>query len=285
MVQAQRNFQWVDQGLSKLGLAVDLDQTALPTALQGQAVTIDALMDVSLALAEVSPQWQAPPSAVTDPARHWTVEVGKLPGNPYFVSRTVVPNPTSLDLPAFLAFAVDSCMTEVALSWDVTFRSAAFSHVILRSGEVFAAGERSLAGIPWQDVAKVMRWVFAVPGLKPRELLSVYVGHGDAGSATWCYFPVRGDQFGTATGCVRARLTVPCLDRITWADDHTTSLLHYASAQLGGAMPKWFTTSAMYGRAFLKAAVAEADHLTAIADGTGTPGTALVAAIRTDGTV
>lgn len=285
MTQQPTEYAWVEAGLRQLGLELDLDPAALPAGLRGSArLTIDALMAASLALADAPPPWQGVPLKADDDVRHWQVEVGKIPGNPYFVSRTVIPDPARLDLPAFVAFAIDACMTEVAAAWDATYRIAAFCHVILRSGEVFAAGERSLDGIAWTDVAKVMRWEFAVPGLARRELVSVYVCHADSASATCCYFPVRGTVLPVTPGRVRARLTVPCLDQVTFAAGRCTSLLHYASAQLGGAMPAVLTTSGFYGRAFLHAAKAEAEHLTELADGTGKVGAALAAATRVDGT-
>ena len=156
---------------------------------------------------------------------------------------------------------------------------------MLRSGEVFAVGERSLAGIHWTDVAKVMRWEFAVPGLFRRELLSVYVSTADASSMTCCYFPVRGDAFGVPPGRVRARLTVPCLDRVEFDGDRCTALVHIASAQLGGWMPRPLTTSGGYARAFLTAARGEAQHLTPFADGAGEVGAALAANPRVDKTI
>jgi hypothetical protein len=84
---------------------------------------------------------------------------------------------------------------------------------------------------------------------------------------------------------VRARLTVPCLDRVEFDGDRCNALVHLASAQLGGWMPRALTTSGGYARAFLKAARGEAEHLMAVADGTGKVGTALAANPRVDGTI
>jgi hypothetical protein len=282
----RNDYAWVDAGLGRLGLTLDLDPSALPDRLRGgDGPGIDALMETSLAFAAATPPWASGALGVDDGSGRWRVEVGRVSGNPYFVSRTVIRDPARLDRAAFVAFAVDANMTRIAAAWDATYRSALFSHVILRSGEVFAVGERSLAGVHWTDVAKVMRWEFAVPGLFRRELLSVYVSTADAASMTCCYFPVRGEAFGVPPGRVRARLTVPCLDRVEFDGDRCTALVHLASAQLGGWMPRALTTSGGYARAFLTAARGEAEHLRAVADGTGKVGAALAANPRVDGTL
>ena len=272
-------YGWVDDGLRRLGLSFDLRANE-----HGGALRTDALLEASLALAQATP-WVGAPLGVDGGDGRWRAEVGRVAEQPYFVSRTVVRDPARLDRAGFLKFAVDEAITEVAARWDATFRGGAFAQVILRSGEVFRPGERSLAGVPWADVAKVMRWSFAAPGLGRRELLSVYVSHAAAGALTCCYFPVHGAAFPVAPGHVRARLMVPCLDRAEFDGDRCRALIHLASAHLGGLLPDALTTSRFYARTFLRAAETEAAHLTALADGRGPEGDALARARRVDGTL
>lgn len=278
-----QDFRWVDGGLAELGLALDLDDAELPVALRsGARPSVEALMPRTLALLDDASTWIADgPRATT---RSWEAAVGCLDGSAAVYERTMLRAVGALDREGFVKFAVDDAMCEVARAWDETFVHGAFTHVITRDGRCGRAGEVPLAGLRFTDVAKVMRWVFAVPGLARRELVSVYVSHADARSATCCYFPVRGPSIAPPARAERARVMAPCLDRAYFEGPRCTAFEHVASAELGGWVPPALTRSALYQRAFLSAAKGEAAHLEALFTGAGPEGAAFARIARRDGT-
>lgn len=280
------DYRWVDDGLAALGFALDLGADEVPERLRGEGPpSVAGLMRAVLTLVEGDPGWigEGPRAAAPDGA--WDAVVARLAGSPAVLERTTLRNPRSLDRDGFVKFAVDDAMLDVARAWDETFVEGRFTHTLTRDGRRGAAGEVPIAGAPFVDVAKVMRWVFAVPGLSRRELVSVYVSHADATSATCCYFPVVGAPVAPpARGLVRARLMVPCLDRAVFDGARCTEFVHIASAELGGWMPSALTTSTPYLRAFLKAARVEAGHLTRMFGGEGDEGGAFARVTRRDGT-
>lgn len=284
--ESSADYRWVDEGLDALGLALDLGADEVPERLRGNgAPTVSQLMGAVLGLVEGEPGWLGDGPRATSAEGQWDAAVGRLSGSPAVVERTILRRPKALDREGFVKFAVDDAMLDVARAWDETFVEGRFTHVMTRDGRRGGLGELSLEGMPFTDVAKVMRWVFAVPGLSRRELVSVYVSHADASSVTCCYFPVLGAPFATtARGLVRARLMVPCLDRAVFEGAGCEAFVHVASAELGGWMPSVLTTSTPYQRAFLKAARVEAAHLAALFGGVGPEGETFARIARRDGT-
>ncbi len=284
--ETAEEFRWVDDGLAALGFALDLGADEVPERLRdGTAPSVAGLMPAVLALLDGDPAWIGEGPRAASPDGAWDAVVARLPGSPAVLERTILRNPPALDRERFVKFAIDDAMLDVARAWDETFVEGRFTHVLTRDGRRGAVGEVSVAGVPFADVAKVMRWVFAVPGLSRRELVSVYVPHADARSATCCYFPVVGPPVGPPPrGLVRARLMVPCLDRAVFDGARCAEFVHVASAELGGWVPAALTTSTPYLRAFLKAARVEAGHLERLFGGAGEEGAAFARIPRRDGT-
>lgn len=278
------DFRWVDDGLGRLGLALDVDPRDLPSALRGAAPTVTRLMRGTLAMIDDAPLWASATKRASAPSGAWEASVGRLDGGPAVYERTVLRATGRLDRAGFAKFAIDDAMLDVAHAWDETFVEGAFTHVLTRDGRSGRIGDVPFAGLAVGDVAKVMRWIFAVPGMARRELVSVYVPHDDARASTCCYFPVRGPSVPAPVRAVRARLRVPCLDRALFDGARCTAMEHFASADLGGWMPSAFTRSGLYARAFLSAAKVEADHLEALFSGAGREGEAFARIARRDGT-
>jgi len=275
-------YTWVDEGLARLGLTLDLRDDERPPDADAGPLTVDSLMRSTFALLA------APERLVVQQAAKgagWTAEVGRVAGTPMLVERTVLPGPTAFDRAAFARFSIDDAMTELARAWDETFRAGAFTHIVLRTGEAFEAGARSLAGEPFAGVAKVMRWTYRVPTMTDRELVTLYVPHQDADSMTAVYLPVRGAKPLPMPRTVRSRVLVPCLDRAIFDGERVCEFIHYASADLGGAFPGFVARSAFFRSVFLSTARAEAGHLRAVLDGTGVVGQIAATTPSRDGLV
>jgi hypothetical protein len=279
------SFSWVDRGLAKLGLTIDLAPGEVPERFGPGAPTVDLLARGAISLADTE-GWLSVKRTAADSSGRFRSSVGTLKGHPGLVARTTFVGSARLDRARFATFAVDDAMIDVARVWDETFVEARFTHVILRSGEAFASGDRALAGAPLADVAKVMRWVFAVPGMARRELVSVYVPHVAPGAITCAYLPVRGDLFPTARGArlVRARLLAPCFDHAVFDGDRCTTLVHTMGASIGGWVPQWLTTTAFWAKTFQDAMKKEAAHLAALLSHEGREGAAFARIERRDGT-
>lgn len=278
------DYRWVEDGLATLGLTLDLTADELPYRYRGAAsLSVQRLVTTTVGLFGDDSEWLTQTRHLADPAGRWRAVAGRLTGSATVVERTTIMAPAALTRDRFVTFAVDDAMLDAAKVWDTTFVSGAFTHVIHRGGEVHRAGERSLAGASATDVAKVMRWIFRVPGLTNRELVSVYVTHGDERSMTCCYLPVRGPALAEGPSAVRARLLLPCADHARFDGERCTSFVHVAAAALGGRVPRALNTSGLYKRAFLGAAKGEADLLTSLFSGDGPEGRAFVQLSASDG--
>jgi hypothetical protein len=272
-----QDYHWVDEGLKLLNLEIDLKPKELPMICrrrggQDGKITIDDLMKVvpncffsdnnSLLLDSIQKQ---------NVEHSWSVTIGKYNGNPTVTDVSIIDNLTGFRRDDFLKFVVDDAMIDVAKLWDDTFVSGQFSHIIAKDGKVYDKNKPEydphvLLQYAAQDIAKIMTWKFAVPGLSQREICSVYVTKMEADAIYTCYFPVRGKLLPEPnillSQFVRGKLMVPCLDRIIFDSSTGTSRFeHYATASLQGWMPMFVLNSSLGKAKFLESSCLEVEHL------------------------
>jgi len=266
-------FAWVDAGLKTLGLELDLHHGEIPLFCRPgpkDPITVAALMS------KANDLFTAPLHDVLSKARgavketeeeakipgKWAVDIGTYEGGSLVTFRSVMSELPGITRDDFLKLVVDDAFLEVAKLWDQTFVEGKFTHIITKDGRVFENdGKQSVEGMPAQDVAKIMRWVFKADGLSKREIVSVYVtALEDKYVHSW-YFPVKGEMFHKVShGCVRGRLMVPCLDRgIFGPDGNIVTFEHTGTASLGGWIPA-FVVGSLGKRKLLDATVSEARH-------------------------
>ena len=281
------DYSWVDTGLAQLGFALDLSPKDLPIPCrpaQNEPISVRGLMST---LDEIIGKELLSVMSIKNAQDKWSAEIGSLPGAPVVTQRTIVDGLSKVDREDYLKLFVDDTMTEVAKAWDSTFREGSFEYIITNDGKAFKNGAESIQGLPSQNVAKIMRWIFEAPGFAKREIVSVYVTRTTEDSILTVYFPVRGDKLPVqqpGTGLVRGRLMVPCFDRAVFHGDGTSRLEHYATAVMNGWMPSFIMNTYFAKKKMLDGAREEAKHFVELLSKKGAAGGKFASIQRRDQT-
>jgi len=283
------DWTWVDAGLSQLGLKLDLTAAEVPLVArptyEDAVITVDRVMKALPAIYEMDLKGEQLKSTQDN----WSVEVSTIPGNKVVSCKTLCNHVKGFDKDDFLKLAVDDAMIQITSLWDETFVQGSFTHIITKDGRAFANGTDSVAGLPAQDVAKIMCWVFRIPGMPVasyRQIVSVYVTYVDKSSIFATYLPVQGDLFPIPKGnkIVRAKLLVPCVDRAIYEEDGTMCFEHYITATMKGWFPNAMVNSYVGRRKMLTNAREEARSFLNLFIKSGWIGEAFNKVQRKDGT-
>lgn len=278
------NYAWVDDGLAKLGFTLDAKASELPTVVRpekGRPLSVASTMD---SMAALFASKLSVTNENSNPDANWSVNVGFYDGGAVATERTIISSIRDVSTEDYMKLFIDESMLEIAKLWDATYVEGGFQFIITKDGRAFKVDEDSFAGLPVQDVAKIMRWVFAAPGVAKREIVSVYVTSLTKDEMCVAYFPVRGVNIPIASGLTRGRLLVPCLDRVLFKFDGTSTFEHYATATLSGWMPNFILNSFIGRKKYVEAATEEAEHFTQLLSKQGELGSRFAAVTRRDGT-
>lgn len=264
----------------------------MPINLRPTELTVHGLCN-ALLKAVNDPQFawfDGTPHEVSFPKK-WISRVGLPKQGSFTLQQSESLENMKTSLSDFVKFVIDASMTDVAKIWDDTFIEGGFTHCISKQGEALkccGGDDVTLNGKKANEVAKIMRWVFAVPPLAKREVISIYVLHQDEYRTTCMYFPIKNDlvfsppRFYNMT--VRGRLMVPCFDSGLFDEQGKMKLTHSACADMSGWLPNFFLTGAFGQKANLKHSESECEELLELLQSQGKQGDRFSKIARRDGT-